>query len=36
MNNFVVTEDTEITLDGEKYLLEKGDTITIESTCRCV
>ena len=27
---FVVSEDTEIILDGQKYLLEKGDSIVLE------
>lgn len=27
---FVVSEDTEVVLDGQKYLLEKGDTIMLE------
>lgn len=29
-NKFVVSENTEIILDGEKYLLEKGDVVVLE------
>ena len=31
MKTLTVTEETEIILDGQKYLLEKGDKIAIES-----
>jgi hypothetical protein len=30
MNRYIISEDVEITLDGKKYLLEKGDTIVVE------
>ena len=30
MNKFAVSESTEIVLNGEKYLLEKGDVIILE------
>jgi hypothetical protein len=30
MPKFVVSEEVEIVLDGERYLLEKGDLITID------
>ena len=30
MNNFIVSEDTEIILNGRRYLLEEGDIIILE------
>jgi hypothetical protein len=32
MKKFTVTEDTEVVLDGKKYLLEAGDQIVMESS----
>ena len=29
MNVFVVSEDTEVVLDGKKFLLEKGDVLSV-------
>lgn len=35
MAKFIVSEDTEVVLDGKKFLLEKGDKIMIEHCGEC-
>jgi phenylalanyl-tRNA synthetase beta subunit len=31
MKTYTITEDVEVTLDGRKYLLEAGDSVTIDT-----